>query len=198
MKKLLTPVFILMLALTMFAQEEQPMDQGGQDEYMQTWMEFMTPGPMHEFLAKGVGEWKVSQTFWMVPGSDPMTTEGTATAEMIMGGRYLVTKHSGNVMGMPFEGMSIEAYDNAAEKFVSIWIDNLGTGLAYSDGHYDDEAGMIVYEGTMTDPITKQDSWFKQTVKHMDDGSLYFEMFIKNPDGSEFKNMEITYTKNEM
>lgn len=195
MKKVLTPVLILLFAFTLFAQEEQPMDQSGQDAAMQAWTDFMTPGEQHTNLAKGVGEWKVSQKFWMAPGGEPMETEGTASAEMIMGGRYLVTNHKGTVMGMPFDGMSIEAYDNAAEKYVSIWIDNMGTGLAYSEGNYND-SGKLVYEGTMTDPMTKSAAWFKQTVEHVDENTINFEMFMKNPDGSEFKNMEITYTKN--
>jgi hypothetical protein len=134
----------------------------------------------------------------MMPGSEPMETEGTAVGKMIMGGRYLVVNHSGNVMGMPFEGMSLEGYDNAAEKFVSIWVDNLGTGVAYSEGHFKEESGLLVYEGSMTDPMTKEAAWFKQTMKIVDDNNLYFEMFMKAPYGTEFKNMEISFTKKTM
>lgn len=115
-----------------------------------------------------------------------------------MGGRYLVVNHSGNVMGMPFEGMSLEGYDNAAEKFVSIWVDNLGTGVAYSEGHFNEESGLLVYEGSMTDPMTKEAAWFKQTMKIVDDNNLYFEMFMKAPYGTEFKNMEISFTRKTM
>lgn len=198
MKKLLTTLLFLMLAFSMFAQEEQQADQAQQDAAMKAWTDFMTPGDEHAMLAKGTGEWKVSQKFWMMPGGEPMETEGSAVGEMIMGGRYLVMNHSGNAMGMPFEGMSIEGYDNAADKFVSVWIDNLGTGVAYSEGHFDEESGLLVYEGSMTDPITKEDVWFKQTTKTVNDNELYFEMFIKAPDGTEFKNMEMTFTKKTM
>jgi len=32
---------------------------------------------------------------------------------MIFGGRYLMLKQEGNMMGMPFEGMLIDGYDIA-------------------------------------------------------------------------------------
>ncbi|MCF8242746.1 MAG: DUF1579 domain-containing protein [Melioribacteraceae bacterium] len=190
--KRLTFFLLILLLTSVFAQDENSMDM---QAAQQAWTEFMTPGDQHQRLAKAEGEWIVDQKYWMAPGTEAMASQGTATAEMIMGGRYLKTMHQGNVMGMPMEGMSLEAYDNAKEEFVSIWIDNMGTGLAYSTGKYDDESGILVYEGKMTDPMTKEDAWFKQTMKIVDDNTLYFEMFLKAPDGSEFKNMEITFKR---
>ena len=35
-------------------------------------------------------------------------------------------------MGMPFNGLSLEGYDNAKKEFTSIWIDNMGTGTSIS------------------------------------------------------------------
>lgn len=198
MRVFLTALFFVMFSFSMIAQDEQQMDQAQQDAATKAWNDFMTPSEEHAMLAKVTGEWKVSQKFWTLPGSDPMETEGTAVGEMIMGGRYLVMNHLGNVMGMPFEGMSIEGYDNAAEKFVSVWIDNLGTGFAYAEGNYDAETGILTYEGSMTDPMTKEATWFKQTMKVVDDNNLYFEMFMKAPDDTEFKNMEFTFTKKTM
>ncbi len=192
MKKSLTVLLFLLISVALFAQEDQSMQQ---DESTKAWMEFMTPGSQHETLAKGIGDWKVKNTYWFAPGMDPQVSEGTATGKMILGGRYLLTEHKGNIMGMPFEGMSIEAYDNGTGKFVSIWIDNMGTGVAYAEGHYDEETGSIVYEGTMTDPMTKEAAWFKETTKHKDDNTFVMEMYMKGPDGTEFKNMEIELSK---
>jgi hypothetical protein len=66
-----------------------------QDDAMKAWMEYMTPGKVHENLAKGVGEWKSIIKFWMAPGTEPQISEGSAVSEMILGGRYLQSKHSG-------------------------------------------------------------------------------------------------------
>jgi hypothetical protein len=78
-----------------------------QNEQMQIWMEYMTPGPMHEMLAKSVGDWKTTSKFWMDPASDPMVVEGTGKTEMILGGRYQKSTHKSTMMGMKTEGISI-------------------------------------------------------------------------------------------
>lgn len=70
-----------MLTVSIIAQEEQQMEQSQQDAAMKAWNDFMTPGNEHAMLAKGTGEWKVSQKFWMMPGSEPMETEGTAVVK---------------------------------------------------------------------------------------------------------------------
>ncbi len=36
-------------------------------------------------------------------------------------------------MGMPFEGMGIDGYDNLAKQYVSTWVDNMGTGIMNID-----------------------------------------------------------------
>ena len=121
-----------------FAQEENV-----QDEQMQIWMEYMTPGPMHEMLAAGVGEWTTVSKFWMDPNVEPMVTEGSGTTEMILGGRYEKSIHTSSMMGMPTEGMWLMGYDNATEEFTAIWIDNLGTGTAIAKGTYDENTNSI-------------------------------------------------------
>jgi len=39
-------------------------------------------------------------------------------------------------MGMPFEGMGLDGYDNASKEYISIWIDNMGTGIMYMKGKW--------------------------------------------------------------
>ena len=191
MKKI--TVFLILALFTLMVPAQD--GQGMQDDGMKAWMEFMTPGSQHQMLAKGVGEWTVTNTYWFTQGAEPVTSEGTAVGSMLMGGRYLQTVQKGNVMGMPFEGMSVEAYDNGLGKFVSTWIDNMGTGIGFAEGTIDPASGKIVYEGTMTDPMTKMGTWFKQTFEIVDENTHKIEMFMKGEDGIEFKNMEVTMTR---
>ncbi|MBU1095322.1 MAG: DUF1579 domain-containing protein [Bacteroidetes bacterium] len=170
-------------------------DQPNQDESQKAWMEYMAPGWAHEHLAKGVGEWTYEQKFWSAPETDPQITSGTAVGEMIMGGRYLKSKHTGTAWGMPFEGMSIEGYDNATQEFMMIWIDNLGTGFANAKGSFDKENNQIIYMGTMIDPIKKKEIDFKQVAKVVDNNTSMFEMFMNDPSGNEFKVMEAVMKK---
>jgi hypothetical protein len=165
-----------------------------QDETMKVWMEYMTPGKGHEMLAKGAGEWKSVIKFWMAPGTEPQVSEGYAISEMILGGRYLQSKHSGSSFGMPLEGISVEGFDNAKGTFFSTWIDNMGTGIMYLEGKYDDKTKTCLYEGTVFDPMTKKNTGVREVVKHLSDDHQIMEMYMVEPDG-EFKSMEIEFTR---
>src|SRR4030095_7138272 len=82
---------------------------------MEAWMKAATPGEHHKNLNFFVGDWKTQNTMWM-DGSETKT-EGTAHIEWAMDGRYVISKHSGNFMGMPFQGMGIDGYDNVTSKY---------------------------------------------------------------------------------
>ena len=174
---------------TTFAQEG-----GEQSAEMLAWMEYMTPGPMHEMMAKTTGEWNVNTKFWMDPAGEPMETEGKATVEMILGGRYMKSTHTGTMMGMPFEGINLQGYDNASGEFTAIWIDNMGTGISVSKGKYDEATNSINFEGSMFDPMKKEDISFRQVVKIIDNHHHLFEMHM-NYNGNEFKSMVVEYTR---
>jgi len=178
---------LLIFTASLNAQDEMSADQ-------KAWMEYMTPGPMHEMMAGSVGEWKSKNTFWMDPAGEPMVSEGTVKFEMIMGGRYMKSTHKGMVMGMPFTGMMLQAYDNATKEFIAIWIDNLGTGMSVSKGTYDEGTRILKSKGTMIDPMSGKEVYYRQTIQLIDDNHQVVEMFILE-DGKEFKNMVIELTK---
>jgi hypothetical protein len=193
MYKFINSLFVILLLLSpnkfLMAQQEDT-----QAEQMKIWTAYMTPGPMHEMMAKSVGDWKTINRYWMDPSGDPMVTEGTAKTEMIMGGRYQTTKTSGTVMGMPMEGMSLIGYDNSTREFTEIWIDNLGTGTSVAKGTYDENTNSINMDGTMVDPMTKSEMKFKQVLKFLDDNHQIIEMYMDN-NGQEVKSMEIEFIR---
>jgi len=165
-----------------------------QDEQMQVWMDYMTPGKVHQSMASFAGEWKTENKMWMAPGSEPMVTEGACTMEMLLGGRYLKSTHTGNFMGMPFEGVSIEGFDKATNTFNYVWIDNFGTGMMTMKGSYDDATKCITYKGMMVDPVQKKEVPVREVVNVGDPNKVVMEMFTE-ADGKEFKNMEIIFTR---
>ena len=178
---------LLIFTASLNAQDEMSADQ-------KAWMDYMTPGPMHEMMAKTVGEWNAKNTFWMDPAGEPNISDGTMSVEMIMGGRYMKSTHKGMVMGMPFTGMMLQAYDNATKEFIAIWIDNLGTGMSVSKGTYDEGTRILKSTGTMIDPMSGKEVHYRQTIQLIDDNHQVVEMFIQE-DGKEFKNMIIELTK---
>ena len=178
---------MLIFTTLLNAQDEMSADQ-------KAWMDYMTPGPMHELMAKSVGEWNTKITYWMDPAGEPMVSEGKAVVEMILGGRYMKSTNTGPMMGMPFEGINLQGYDNATGEFTAVWIDNMGTGISVTKGTYDEGTKTLNFTGTMIDPVSGKELHYKQTVQLVDDSHQVIEMFLQK-DGKEFKNMVIELTK---
>lgn len=162
---------------------------------MKNWQEYMTPGDVHKMLAKSDGQWNGEVTMWMYPGAPEQKSKSTAVTKMIMNGLYQESNHSGNMMGMPFSGKSIVAYDNHVKEFISTWIDNMGSGIMVLKGPWDAATKTINLKGTMIDPGTKMETGVRETFKMTDDNTQEMEMFVMMPDGKEFKTMNIKYTR---
>lgn len=164
---------------------------------MKNWMEYMTPGAMQQMLAASDGNWIGESSMWMSPDAPPEKATLTAHHEMILGGRYQVVTHKGTMMGMPFEGVSTTAYDNAKKKFINTWIDNTGTGMMYLEGTWDEASKSIIYTGKMVaaDMGDGTELGVKQVFTFVDSTHQEFTMYMVEEDGKETKTMEVKYTK---
>src|SRR5207248_2218812 len=138
------------------AQSAAPGGQPNQQEMMKQMMELSKLNENHKLLASMDGNWNYTIKFWMNPdpNAPPQESKGTATRKSIMGGRYCVMDVSGKMQmpgedgklkDMQFKGMGIEGYDNVKKKFVASWIDNMGTGVQFSEGTYDPATKTFTY-----------------------------------------------------
>jgi Protein of unknown function (DUF1579) len=187
MKKILKPMAVICLLLSSpaFAQD---------DAGMKAWQDYMTPGEVHKMMAAANGEWNGAVTMWMDPKAPPTQSTGTVTNEMIMGGRYQLSKTTSTMMGMPFEGMSLLGYDNAKKVFTTTWIDNVGTGTMTLEGTWTAATKSIEFKGKAVDPMTGRDMAVKEVVKFIDNDTQEMQMYeMRN--GAEIKTMEIKYTR---
>jgi len=163
-------------------------------DQMKAWQAYMTPAENHKALAKDVGKWKTETNSYMEPNTPAVKSTGTAEVSMILGGRYQQSVYKGNMMGMPFEGISVVGYDNSKKAFVNSWIDNMGTGMMYMEGKWDATGKKITYTGKCIDPATGKDMSVRQVVTIESDKSQSMEMFMIQ-DGKETKSLEIKMTK---
>lgn len=170
--------------------------QNDQDA-MKKWQAFMTPSDVHKMLAKSDGQWDEEVTMWMAPGAPAEKSKASCENKMIMNGLYQQSNHKGNMMGMPFEGMSILGFDNARKVFVSSWIDNMGSGIMNMEGTWDAATQTVNFKGTGTDPMTGNSMPVRETFKIVDDNTQVMEMYVPGPDGKEFKTMEIKFTRHK-
>ena len=181
------------------ASDKQP----SESDMMAMMMEMAKPGENHKILQDGAGSWTYTVKMWMSPDAPAMESSGTSVARSVFDGRYLITEHTGKMQmpggadgkmqDMEFKGMATEGYDNAKKKFVSSWIDNMGTGLMYMEGTYDPATKTLTYQGEyqmMPDTKTK----VRETIKFTDKNHRTFE-FFEDRGGKEVKTMELNYTR---
>jgi hypothetical protein len=163
---------------------------------MKAWMEYSTPGEAHKTLAKTSGTWIGENTSWMANGAPPVMNKSVLVNKMIMDGRYQLSTFKGDMMGMPFEGMSIGGYDNKKKKYFTTWIDNMGTGLLKMEGTLDEGSRKINYTGKMMNPANGLECDMREVFTMIDDNNGLMELY--GPDsktGKEFKTMEIKLTR---
>ncbi len=167
----------------------------GADAHMEAFMKAATPGPEHAKLKAFEGSWTTVTKSWHDPSSQPMESKGTREAKWIMDGRFLEEHYTGDFMGMPFKGLGISGYDNVQKKYVTSWIDNMGTGIMLFVGTGDASGKNLTLTGEYADPMTGKMTKMRSVSKVVDDKTFIFEMHGPGQDGKEFKMMEITHTK---
>ncbi len=163
---------------------------------MKAWMDYATPGDPHKSLAAANGNWDAEVTTWMAMDAPPTTSKGSAVNRMIMDGRYQVSEFSGDMMGMPFNGLSTTAYDNYKKAFISTWVDNMGTGIMMMEGPWDDATKTMTLTGKYINPANGLDCEMKETFTMTDENNHVMVMY--GPDqqtGKQYKNMEIKFTR---
>lgn len=164
------------------------------DEMMARWMELANPGPEHAKLARMAGAWNQKSTHWAYPGAEPSVSDGTATYEPIMGGRFLLERVESKMnfggQEVDFEGMAIIGYDNLAEKHFYAWIDSLGTMLMLGEGQ-EIANGDVVYYSELPNPMGPGTMKMKSVNRIVDNNHIMFDMFYQQEDGQWFKNMAV-------
>lgn len=174
-----------------------PPDSATQAQMMKAWEDFATPGDMHKWMAKGAGSWSCdSVAQWMDPAAPPTYSKASSNEKMIMNGLYSEGEFSSNMMGMPMTGKSITGYDKVKKKFVSTWIDNMGSGIVRMEGSYDEATKTLNMSGKQSDPGTGGESDIRQEQKWVDDNTYILTMYGTGHDGkTEQKFMQGTFKR---
>jgi hypothetical protein len=153
-------------------------------------------------LAGLTGSWNYTVKMWMDPKGNPSESTGIAVRKAIMDGRYVTGDYSGKfkmpgadgkMKEMSFKGMSLDGYDNVKQKFVSAWVDNMGTGIMMSEGTYDAASKAFNFTGEY-EGMPGMKSKVRQVIKMADKDHHSMEYFEDRGQG-EMKSMEIVYTR---
>lgn len=151
------------------------------------------PGPEHAILKKMEGTWDTTVKAYFAPG-EPMESKGTATYKMECGGLWLTGDFKGSFGGMPFQGKSFDTYEVGKKKYVSVWIDSMGTLPMLSEGSYDKEKKTLTLTSDYPGPDGKPNK-FKMVTEMKDDDAMLFSMFTVGKEGKDKLMMTIIYKR---
>jgi hypothetical protein len=190
----LVALVVISLASPLMAKDkksEKPMDQ---QAMMELWKKMAMPGEPHKLFATLAGSWTTTSKEWMEPGKPPTESTGTAEIKMLLDGRFLYQEYNSQMMGQPFSGIGIDAYDNMTKKYVTAWLDSMGTGIFIMEGTASADGKTITLKGSHLEPgggkMTHRAVW-----KIVDNNNQTFDMYGAHHGGKETKMMEIVYTR---
>ncbi len=160
------------------------------------WAKLAVPGEHHKHLDFFVGKWRTKTKMWMGgPGSEAMESDGTSEVKWVLGGRYLLDRHQGSLMGQPYEGMGLTGYDNYRNMYTGSWFSNMSTNMLTMTGTRHPQTGVFTYYGEMDEPGIKVTGRTVKYVTRIIDRSKYVFEIIDLHAGDDYKVIEITYTR---
>ena len=184
----------LVLSVSVAMAKEKEPAQMDMQAMMDTYKKLATPGESHKQLASLEGSWNTKTKEWMDPKKPPTESTGTCEEKMLLDGRFLQQECTGEMMGQPYTGIGVHGYDNLTKKYVTTWMDSMGTGIMFMDGTASADGKTITLHGSHKDPmggVMKH----RAVWKLVDANTQTFEMYHKGKDGKEMKMMEITYIR---
>ena len=157
--------------------------------------EFGTPGPAHKVLDARVGRWNLDVKMFEPGSTEANESKGTSEIKSILDGRFIQETATGEFMGQPFNGMGTCGYDNLKQKYVSTWIDNMGTGVMYAEGTYDAGAKTFTFAGECPDLMAGKYTKNRTVQKVVDADHLTMQTYKPGPDGKDALVFQIDYTR---
>lgn len=192
-----TCLCLLATASPVIAKDKALDKQMDHQAMMEAYTKLATPGEPHKQLASQAGSWATKTKSWMEPDKPPMESTGACDNTVLLDGRFLQQKCTGDMMGQPFTGIGVHGYDNATRKYVTTWIDSMGTGIFFMEGTGSADGKTVTLNGSHPDPMGG-------VMKHravwtfVDPNTQIFEMYGSGTQhGDEMKMMEITYKRKQ-
>ena len=189
----------LCLALTVsvaIAEDKKSEKHMDPQAMMDAYKKLATPGEPHKLLGTMVGSWTTKSKSWMEPSQPPIESNMACEETMLLDGRFLQEVCTGEFVGQPFTGIGMTGYDNHTKKYVSTWMDSMGTGIMFMEGMASADGKTITQKGGYQDPIEGRIK-LRAVTKLVDANTKVFEMHGTGKNGKEIKMMEITYARKQ-
>ena len=153
----------------------------------------------HSILPALSGNWDFDLKYWSNKDSEPQLSTGTATNEMILGGRYLSSKANVvlNIGGqnIPYEGHYILGYDSVKKSYSSALVDTMHTGVTTGVGHYNEKSKTLEAKGSFSHPVIGKERVYRFELQMTNDDGYRQTVFMDDDSGKEFKVLEMDFRK---
>lgn len=165
-------------------------------EMMEAYAKLATPGAPHKLLASLTGSWITKNKEWMDPEKPFVESTGSADIKMLLDGRFQQQVITGTMFGKPHTGIWTIGYDNLLEKYVSSWINSMGTQIFMMDGTASSDGKVITFTGQHAE-VGGGNMHHRAIWKIVDSDNHEFVMYGTHHGGKEMKMLETTYVRKD-
>ncbi|MGJ0515098.1 MAG: DUF1579 domain-containing protein [Methylomicrobium sp.] len=189
-----TGLCIVLMASAVMAKDKKVEKSTDPKAMMEVYTKLAAPGEQHKQLASLAGSWTTKTKEWMGPNKPSVESTGSAEMKMLLDGRFLQQEITGQMMGQPYSGIEITAYDNLLKRYVTTWMSTMGTGIFMMEGTASADGKTVTLKGQHAEPgggyMKHRALW-----KIVDSNTQTFDMYGAHHGGKEWKMMEMTYTR---
>lgn len=151
----------------------------------------------HDLLSPFEGTFSTVVKLWMGPG-EPMISTGSMVNDWVLGGCYLRQTFMGDPFEgaqEAFEGTGFWGYDPTLGVYQGFWVDNASTIMQLETGTVDETGKVWTMTGSMPNPGTGELMKKRSVITLQDHDHHLVESFFSESADSEFKAMELRYTR---
>lgn len=161
------------------------------------WTTYMNPGKVHKLLEQYTGSFTAEISMWMSSDTKPEVVTIQSAHTLLLGGRFLEMKQTGNMMGMVYEGITTLGFNTSDQSMSMVTLTNMGTGTLTLTGPWNETKKTATLTGTMTDPVSKKLIKVKQIISFQDANTIVIENFDQIADKPERKSIQYKFTRSK-
>lgn len=184
------------LSFLAFQDPQDPKKVSGSEEMaamMREAQRYTQPGEAHGMLSRFLGTWE-SKT--RIMGQEGPGESGRVEYSWLMEDRWLQSRATGTMMGMPIESFMILGYDNFKQSYVWSTVSNMDTALRHAEGDMDPSGAALITYGTLDEYLTgEHDKMVRYVWRFLAEDRMVMEVHDLAIGENNSKVVEIELTK---
>jgi hypothetical protein len=166
-----------------------------QEEIQAYFGALVQPGKEHALLAGLAGDWNMTIKMWGKPGMEPIVSTAKGRNHMILEGRFLQTATVGELFNTKTESLTLMGFDRRSDEYTLVGFDTMGTYYVTGAGGYDAETKTMTLKGISEHPKFGITETYAFVIKLVSDDEYVTSILFDQPDGSQFKMVELTHRR---